>query len=116
LFDWPAGCQRVTPTSGECVINELGPGEQRSISIDVVNSAVANDAVVSAQLAPVGTQDFSPFNNQVSFVVGTGTSISPIADAQTFTPQSTSPAAAKGSASFYWLLLIGVYAFRAKRP
>ncbi len=115
LLDWPAGCHRVTPTSGECVINGLGPGEQRSIAIDVINSSAASDAVVSAHLAPVGTQDFSPFNNQVSFVVGTGVSISPIADTQTYTPPATTPAAAKGSVSVYWLVLMGVYCLRRQR-
>jgi outer membrane protein assembly factor BamD (BamD/ComL family) len=115
LFNWPAGCQRITPTSGECIINQLGPGEQRSISIDVMNADAASDAVVSAQLSPIGTQDFSPFNNQVSFVVGTGTSVSPVADVQTYIPQNRTPAAAKGSASIYWVLLLGVYAFRVKR-
>lgn len=72
LIALPAGCNEVSPTSAQCAISSVAAGETRNLYLEVDSERVENTAVITGQLTPVGTQDFTPANNVVSFSLGSG--------------------------------------------
>jgi len=58
---WPAGCRARTPTSAECELGRLAPGETRALVLD----APEGDAV-GATLAAIGVAELDPKDNVVA--------------------------------------------------
>ena len=104
LVAWPAGCNKVSPTSAHCAISKMAAGEKREMFLEVEDTNLANDAIVTAQLMPVGTQDFTPSNNVASYSIGQqSASTGHLAvnnsggfDNQSSTSAGSAPAAASG--------------------
>lgn len=71
LLDYPAGCHEVSPTSASCVITELGAGEQRLLQFSAQPGQSDSSALVTAELSTVGTVDFNPADNIVSYSIDT---------------------------------------------
>ena len=103
LVAFPAGCNSLTPTSAQCAISKMMAGEQRSLFMEVEDMQLVNDAVVTAQLSPVGTQDFMLENNVATYAIGTQSGSSAPLIIASNTSQSTTgtgdPAAASGAGS-----------------
>jgi len=105
LIALPTGCSNVSPTSANCAVSQMVAGETRSMLFEVADMSQANDGIITAQLTPVGTQDFTPTNNSVSYSIATQSS-SVIHLAINSTTQlsgqndSGVPEAATGSGSF----------------
>ncbi len=103
LVEWPAGCRSITPTSAQCVIGSLQPGEQREMSL-VVNAELSQNAVITAQLQPSGTQDFEPSNNTVVYDLDSQSANSSVLLSATqhddSSPNVSQPAAASGGVGF----------------
>ncbi len=70
LIGLPAGCNAMSPTSAQCAINQLQAGERRDVIVSINDAQNHADAVVTAQLSPTGTQDFTPENNVATYSVG----------------------------------------------
>lgn len=132
LIDWPSSCNMESPTSANCAISRMVAGETRVMSFAVTDMSLASDAIVTAQLSPVGTQDFTPSNNLASFSISTESSSIGHLAINSATPlgdqsNSGTPAAASGSGSFstgsvfvlffYWLIgqLVGKISGKCSR-
>lgn len=125
----PAGCNKLSPTSASCAISRMSAGERRVVALQLSSAVSASDAIVTAQLMPVGTQDFTPSNNLASYSIASQSSslghlaISSDAaiGAQGSNGESGSPAAASGgsfsiSSLMVLLLLQLIPVMRAMRP
>lgn len=61
-IDWPTNCQPQSPTSAQCRISDLGPGEQRELSLPLsVNARSAGP--VTATLRPLVLLELNPTDN-----------------------------------------------------
>lgn len=106
LVAFPSGCNMVSPTSANCAVSRLAAGEKREVFLEVEDMNLANDAIVTAQLTPLGTQDFTPSNNLASYSIGSQSSSVGHLAINTSNPSldgpsdTGTPAAASGSGSF----------------
>lgn len=118
LLDWPAGCNRVSPTSANCAVGTMAAGEKRVVFFPLNTGVQSSNAFVTAKLTPVGTQDFTPANNVATYSFGgnstTVNHLAMSAEADTNSANSFSsvqndtnaPAAANGSFSLTALLTL----------
>jgi len=106
LVAFPSGCNMVSPTSASCAVSRLAAGEKREVYLEVEDMNLANNAIVTAQLMPLGTQDFTPANNLASYSIGSQSSsvghlaINTSTTSLDSSSDSGTPAAASGSGSF----------------
>jgi len=123
LVAWPAGCVMNSPTSAQCAVNRMAAGESRELYMEVEDPSLENNATVTGQVMPVGTQDFTPANNVASYSIGRGSSSEHLVISNNGSkpvPVADTPAAAKGSGSISFvsllaLLLIKHRAFQQRR-
>jgi len=115
LIGLPAGCNAMSPTSAQCAVSALQPGETRDVVVPINDARNHADAVVTAQLSPVGTQDFTPANNVATYSVGEQSSTSehlilseavPLSSDNTTQAIDTPAAAKSGSLSWKALLVL----------
>jgi len=119
LLAFPAGCNQLSPTSAQCAISRLAAGEKRGLFFEVDNEYLEGSAVITGQVTPVGTQDFTSANNVVSFSLDSGAATSEHLIISTTTPQDDSgiddvPVAAaggSGSTSKAGLLVLSLLNF-----
>lgn len=118
-LQWPAGCQRQTPTSAKCFVDTLQPDERRVISFIVNDQFQNSDAPVTAQLTPIGLLELRSDDNLATVLVEGGAStqhlivdinpeISSIAPSSTSVGASSAPSAASSAGSLEWLQLLSI--------
>jgi len=118
-LQWPAGCQRQTPTSAKCFVDTLRPDERRVISFIVNDQFQNSDAPVTAQLSPIGLLELKSGDNLATVLVEGGASsqhliIDNSPDVGSLSPSSTvgtlasAPSAASSSGSVGWFHILSV--------
>ncbi len=118
-LQWPAGCQRQTPTSAKCFVDTLQPDERRAISFPVTQQFQNSDAPVTAQLSPIGLLELKSSDNLATVIVEGGASSqhlivsdNPSVNSITITAPrgaaSAAPSAASSAGSLDWLQLLGL--------
>ena len=121
-LQWPAGCQRQTPTSAKCFVDTMQPDERRAISFPVIDQFQNSDAPVTAQLSPVGLLELNSSDNLATVLVEGGASTQHLIEGSTpgvGTITSTSPnagataapSAASSSGALGWIQLLGLMAW-----
>ncbi len=117
LVTWPAGCRALTVTSGQCVIATLAPSEKRSLSF-LTNATQSDNALITGQLEPSGTQDFVPANNTATYSLVSQMASSGHLSLSALEPEqvNTPPAAASGAGAGIAPMLLGLFwlVFRAR--
>lgn len=121
-LEWPAGCQRQTPTSAKCFVDTVQPDERRTISFPVIDQFQNSDAPVTAQLSPIGLLELKSSDNLATVLVEGGASTQHLIEGSTpgvGTITSTSPnagataapSAASSSGALGWIQLLGLVAW-----
>lgn len=120
-LQWPAGCQRQTPTSALCYLDTVQPGERRSVSFAVNDQFQNSDAPVSAQLAPVGLLELNSSDNLATVLVQGGASshhlimdnTPGVASISVSTAENSTatPSAASSTGALGWFQLLGLAVF-----
>ncbi|MGK0229936.1 MAG: outer membrane protein assembly factor BamD (BamD/ComL family) [Gammaproteobacteria bacterium] len=120
-LQWPAGCQRQTPTSAKCFVDTLQPGEMRAISFPVNDQFQNSDAPVTAKLSPMGLLELKSNDNLATVLVeggastqhliaGSNPSVSSITTSSPNGGATTAPSAASSAGSLGWLQLLSLTA------
>jgi outer membrane protein assembly factor BamD (BamD/ComL family) len=120
-LQWPAGCQRQTPTSAKCFVDTLQPDERRAISFPVNDQFQHSDAPVTAQLSSIGLLELNSSDNLATVLVEGGASSQHlivdnnpgVGSITTFVPSggaTTAPSAASSAGSIGWLQLLSLAA------
>ena len=116
-LQWPAGCQRLTPTSAKCFVDTLQPDERRVVSFPVNDQFQNSDAPVTAQLTPVGLLELNSADNLATVLVEGGASsqhlienatpgVDSVAPSATTTGSEAALSAASSSGSMAWLSML----------
>ncbi|MFK8079235.1 MAG: M12 family metallo-peptidase [Granulosicoccus sp.] len=124
-LQWPAGCQVQTPTSANCLLSALGPGENRAIDFPVTSDFQSQDAPVTAQVSPKNALELQQANNMatVSLVSGTSsehlnTDARPVGYSQATSiesPETPVTGAASSTGSLDRLALLALFGFHVLR-
>jgi len=121
-LDWPAGCRVQTPTSAQCLLNDMQPREIRTIEVSVNAEHQGSDAPVTAQASPIGILELQQANNRatVSFVAGASGGVLPGENVPSTLSRTdplnmtgtlaTGAASSSGNSSIMMLLLLAVAA------
>ena len=98
-LQWPAGCQRQTPTSAKCFVDTLQPNESRVIAFPVIDQFQNSDAPVTAQLSPIGLLELKSSDNLATVLVEGGASTQHLIQGSTPGVSSISTTAPNASAT-----------------